>query len=294
MTKYKLSKQELQDHWDDQIRFIQKSIKEFDRGDEKEAQRLATHLRVLFHETQKSKSIFGQLKPQIIFYSSGDLYTPSNLFTSWTLLDLMVSPEGIKYNAKSNNQSRCFFLMFNDWWNEIIFDDKKNKFTRRDIVTYVANQDGGAHVDPELDESYATLTKMNSLGWTDYNGNKPLNNPAYQAIRTIANEVLYSIAISASGLKNRKKQKGKEFEMRIVDNFGRRYKWSKTEITCSLETMELVFQDKVEKRTLYIDEYKMAVKLNMLDLKSFVEKKMKRKYEWVGHIGVHLKRKKEL
>lgn len=32
--------------------------------------------------------------------------------------------------------------MFNDWWNEIIFDDKKNKFTRRDIVTYVANQDG--------------------------------------------------------------------------------------------------------------------------------------------------------
>ena len=109
MTKYKLSKQELQDHWDDQIRFIQKSIKEFDRGDEKEAQRLAAHLRVLFHETQKSKSIFGQLKPQIIFYSSGDLYTPSNLFTSWTLLDLMVSPEGIKYNAKSNNQSRCFF-----------------------------------------------------------------------------------------------------------------------------------------------------------------------------------------
>lgn len=56
MTKYKISKQELQDHWDDQ--------------DEKEAQRLATHLRVLFHETQKSKSIFGQLKPQIIFYSS--------------------------------------------------------------------------------------------------------------------------------------------------------------------------------------------------------------------------------
>ena len=102
MTKYKLSKQELQDHWDDQIRFIQKSIKEFDRGDEKEAQRLATHLRVLFHETQKSKSIFGQLKPQIIFYSSGDLYTPSNLFTSWTLLDLMV-----KVIVRSSAQHLC-------------------------------------------------------------------------------------------------------------------------------------------------------------------------------------------
>ena len=256
MAKYKLSKQEFQDHWDDQIRFIQKSIKEFDLGDEKEAQRLATHLRILFHETSSSKSIFGQLKPQIIFCSSGDLYTPSNLLTSWTLLDLMVTPERIEYNAKSVNQSRCFFLMFNDWWNEIIFDDKKNKFTRRDIVKYVANQDGGTDVDPELDKAYATLTKMNSLGWVNSNGNVPSNNPAYQAIRAVANEVLSSIAISASGLKNRTKQKEKEFEMRIVDNAGRRYKWSKTEIPCSPETMALVLKDNVEKRTLYIDEYK--------------------------------------
>ena len=49
MTKYKLSKQELQDHWDDQIRFIQKSIKEFYRAYEKEAHRIATHMRFLFH-----------------------------------------------------------------------------------------------------------------------------------------------------------------------------------------------------------------------------------------------------
>ena len=59
--------------------------------------------------------------------------------------------------------------MFEDWWNEIIFDDTKNKFTRRDIITFVANQDGGAHVDDELHEKYAMLGKMNSLGWTDGN-----------------------------------------------------------------------------------------------------------------------------
>ena len=39
---------------------------------------------------------------------------------------------------------------------------------------------------------------------------------------------------------------------------------------------------------------KMVVKLNMLDLKGFLEKKMKRKYEWIGHIGVCLKRMREL
>lgn len=264
MSKYKLGKQELQEHWDDQIRFLQKSIREFDQGDEKEAQRLATHLRILFHETSVSKSIFSQLKPNIIFYSSGDLYTPSNLLTSWTLLDLMLSPDGINYNAKLKNPSRCFFMMFNDWWNEIIFDDTRNKFTRRDIVKYIANQDGGSHVASELNEAYAALTKMNSLGWIDSHGNVSVNNPAYQAIRVIANEVLVSIDISTSGLKTRRKQKGKEFEMRIVDDRGRRYKWSKTEITCSPETMEFVLRDKAEKRTLYIDEYKNGVKIEYI------------------------------
>lgn len=104
MGKYKRSKQELQEHWDDQIRFIQKSIEEFDRGDEKEAQRLATHLRILFHETNFSKSLFSQLKPQIIFYSSGDIYTPSNLTTSWILLVMTLSPNEMKYTANLNNR----------------------------------------------------------------------------------------------------------------------------------------------------------------------------------------------
>ncbi len=79
MKKYKLNKHELREHWNDQIRFIQKSIKEFDLGDETEARRTATHLQILFHETNFSKLIFGQLKLQVSFYSSGDLYTPSNL-----------------------------------------------------------------------------------------------------------------------------------------------------------------------------------------------------------------------
>ena len=111
MTKYKLSKQELQDHWDDQIRFIQKSIKEFDRGDEKEAQRLATHLRVLFHETQKSKSIFGQLKPQIIFYS---IYHDENL-TAKIRGKIDVS-KNIKHNTARGRSDKfyCSYVDFTD------------------------------------------------------------------------------------------------------------------------------------------------------------------------------------
>lgn len=261
MAKYKLTQQELQEHWYDQVRFIQKSIKEFDSGDEKEAQRLATHLRIMFHDTQSSKSIFKQLKPRISFYSNSDLYTPSNLLASWTILNVMLESGGLRYLPKIEKSSRCFFLDFIDWWNEIIFDDHLNKFTRRDIVLYIANQDGGAHVDSQLNEAYARLTKMNSLGWMDSNGNAPINNPAYQAIRSIANEVLISINLSQNGLKNRRKQKDKKFEMRIVDEYGRRYKWSETEITCSSETMQIISKHRSEKRKLYIDEYNNGIKV---------------------------------
>ena len=51
MAKYKRSKQELQEQWDAQVRFIQKSVKEFDAGDESEARRIAASLRILFHKT---------------------------------------------------------------------------------------------------------------------------------------------------------------------------------------------------------------------------------------------------
>ena len=261
MTKYKLNKGELQEHWNDQIRFIQKSIIEFDAGDEKEAKRIATNLRILFHNTRNSKSIFKQLNLQMTFYSCADLYTPSNLLTSWTLLNIIFISNEIQYQAKLSNSSRCFFLRFDDWWNEIIFDDHYNRFTRRDIVLYIADQDGGAHVDPAINELFAKLSKMNSLGWSDRNGNIPTNNPAYHAIRAIANELLISICFSQIGLKKRIKQKNKEFEMRIVDDEGRRYKWSKTEIIFSPETMKIVEQDRMEKRTLYIDEYKDGKKI---------------------------------
>lgn len=262
--KYKLSTQELQEHWDNQIRFIRKSVEEFDLGDEMEAQRIATSLRILFHDTKLSKSLFKQLGLGITFYSSGQLYTPSNLLTSWTLLSMGLSPNGVKYKADLESHSRCFFMNFLDWWNEIIFDDHEKRFTRKDIVTFIANQDGGAHVDPKLDGTYANLIKMNSLGWSDSSGNAPVNNPAYQAVRVIANEFLVSLELFKQGLKNRRKQKNKKFEMRIVDDVGRRYKWSETEIIYSSETFQVVNKDRSEKRTLYIDEYKSGVKVEYI------------------------------
>lgn len=263
MTKYELNRNDVLEHWNDQIGFIRSSMEKFDKGAEQEAKRIASALRTLFHLTNRSKSLLAQLKLPIIFYSSGELYTPSNLVSSWTLLHMEVGPKGVYYRPNYDS-SRTFFLRFEDWWNEIIFDDKKNIFTRRDIVLFVANKDGGSHVDPEIPESYAQLVRYNSLGWqAGPMGTPPKNNPVYQAIRSIGDEVTRSDDYHNVGMKNRYKQKEKDIEMRFVDS-KKRYKWSNTEINKSEETQKIVEKHKRFSRTLYIQEFKNGQKVEYI------------------------------
>ena len=86
---------------------------------------------------------------------------------------------------------------FNDYWEEIVLIDKfSNKFSRKDIVLAVANQDGGAHIDPILNDEYAKLSRLNSLGWNWLGGNNttaPLEKAELAAIRHIAHEVLKTL-----------------------------------------------------------------------------------------------------
>lgn len=110
-------------------------MEKFDKGAEQEAKRIASALRTLFHQTNHSKSLLAQLKLPIIFYSSEELYTPSNLVSSWTLLHMEVGPKGVYYRPNYDS-SRTFFLRFEDWWNEIIFDDKKI-FSPVEILYYL-------------------------------------------------------------------------------------------------------------------------------------------------------------
>lgn len=253
MVKYKRKKDELKEYWDDQINFLIREVNEFDNGSENEARRIASCLRILLHETKYSKSLVGQIGINLIYFSSSSFYNPANLLTSWTLLTLRLGPDGIQYlpNIIYDKDSRYFCYTFDDWWNEVIFDDKSNVFTRKDIILFVANNDGGAHVDPELKESFFLLSKQNSLGIVDNFDQAPENNPIYQAVRSIAEEFLISLKIREIGLKTRKQCKDKTFEMRFFDD-SRRYKWSSTEINVSEEIMEIVNQHRVEDRKLYL------------------------------------------
>jgi hypothetical protein len=199
-SEYIQSKGELQQHLRDTIEALELSSRSFDGGFEGEANRLAAAIRVLVYDTGSSKSLLGQLgQKSIQFYET---FIPRELRTIMTysgLTAIELTPEGAKYVAvldmlPSNCPPR--WVSFDEWWNRVIFVDRKGSETsRKDLILAIANKDGGAHVDPVLDEKYADLSRRNSLAWrlSSPRGDVPLKGPEKAAVRQITHEILKSL-----------------------------------------------------------------------------------------------------
>ncbi len=204
MKTYKQTKEELLEHLRAQIQFMKLSSKSFDDGFEDEAKRLAVVIRVLVHDTRNSTSLLTLLgKKDIGFYDSSVPYDPRNLLTYNGLTMMRISTsEGASYVAPLDNgppsRSRTRKISFKVWWDGVfVIKDKYGKtLTRKDLTLSVANADGGAHVDPNLDETYSNLTRFNSIGWKFFNREVEdsfKNSLVLPSIRQIAHEVLKTL-----------------------------------------------------------------------------------------------------
>ncbi|MFZ5723957.1 MAG: hypothetical protein ACOY33_09910 [Pseudomonadota bacterium] len=94
-------------------------------------------------------------------------------------------------------------MKFEEWWNNPVLKTMPTKyFSRREIVTYVADCDGGAHVDPALDEAYMKLSRGNALGHRMLYGSVelPMAGPELACIRQIAHEVLETLKVKAKDI----------------------------------------------------------------------------------------------
>jgi len=198
--------EQLKEAFVEQIRLLEDSARSFDDGKFREAKRIALALRILLHDTNIQKSLLGQLgvKKHIPFLNTSHGYSEKNLVASMCLLSINMSNtaegETAKYLPIFEPDRQKLHIAFDKWWDDIIIDDKKNVFSRGKLVLFVANQDGGAHVDAGLGESYYNLKYNNSLGWEFVNSRgevNPLDNePALMSIRQICYEFLYSIKFS--------------------------------------------------------------------------------------------------
>ncbi|MEX0985139.1 MAG: hypothetical protein WD096_08825 [Actinomycetota bacterium] len=158
-----------------QVTFLRRSGRLFDDGAEDEALRLAVSIRVLVHDTSSSASVLELLgvKAAIAYLDS---YIPPPEPREGVLTWHMGA--GIAGLTADDSGRPCYRatrdlhpsslgpVPFDDWWGRVIIQDQAGAdFSRRALVLALANQDGGAHVDPELDSAYEALSRSNSLGW---------------------------------------------------------------------------------------------------------------------------------
>jgi hypothetical protein len=202
-TKTKRTKDDLMQQLREQRDLLQMGCDHFDAGKEVAGKHLALNLRVLLHQTKNSHSLLQQLGLRDgYFIDTAHPLIPRNGLTECGLTTIQyISDQGATYipnvlmpgGGASNRK-----IPFPDWWNNpVIKDNRGRKFSRRELVLNVSNTDGGAHVDPELDEAYMELSRKNSLAWQFSLGDgvqRDMAGPVLACMRQIAHEVLSTLA----------------------------------------------------------------------------------------------------
>jgi hypothetical protein len=196
-------KSELIELLSENVKFLEASSQAYDAGFEGEAKRLAVVLRVLLHDTKQSHSLLQQIgvKSRLRFDDSAVPINPSNLLPEPGLVMLkLTAGSGGRYIATlddlspSRVKSRAAFA---GWWsNPVMKLSDGRTWSRRDLVLTLANQEGGAHVDPTLDPDYEHLARLNALGWmfVDERGERPFEgNAVAAAVRQVAHEVIATL-----------------------------------------------------------------------------------------------------
>lgn len=179
------TREELLKLFEEQIEFLERSNAAFDEGHLSEAKRLSVPLRVLFHHTPKSHALLNQLgfNETLTWVDSAGMPDPENLLPEWGLVQAGMHIEDGKGTAsyraplgdgpptrirtKTLRLPRGSRILLDEWWTEpVVKDADGTLFSRKDFVMALANKEGGAHVDPQILESYNKIANLNSMGWT--------------------------------------------------------------------------------------------------------------------------------
>jgi len=186
----------------EQLKLLTINCVTYDNGNEIIGKQISVVLRTLFHEGKTSRSLLKEMGiREITWLNTSHGLHLDNQISECSLLTMNVSVgSGGIYLAKCQTQynlDEYRFIPFSQWWNmPVILDEQKHVINRREIVHYVADTDGGAHVDLELDEEYKEIIKPNYLGWNygdEINGKPFSGKIELICMRQIAFEVLSTI-----------------------------------------------------------------------------------------------------
>jgi hypothetical protein len=196
-----------------ELRHLRRSAREYDDGDESEAQRLAVMIRKLVHDTGRSTSLLTHLgaKSTLRYIDTRPRLPPGAppgsiiLHAGLVIVHMQFGPGGGSRFSPALDGREQELVEFNEWWEDpFVTDQHGHEFARSDFVLSVSNQDGGAHIDRTLGEQWAALTREGSLGVTisDEHGQMQHygKSLALATVRQVAWELDATLSSNASAL----------------------------------------------------------------------------------------------
>ena len=191
-----------------QLEFLERSCALFDeRKYENEAIRMAVVVRTIFHQTDNSTSLLSHLGNPLVKIPS---YIAKDFPSDKAIFFQGLSTAKIQHMVKADlvpilddGPPTLIELTFQDWWDQIVWVSGEFKLSRKQIVLYAANKDGGTHVDATLPESYSSF--IDKDGYMEipvgtFGNDKVMTysfkNTHYSSLRQISWEVINSTSLT--------------------------------------------------------------------------------------------------
>lgn len=191
----------------EQLEFLDLSCASFDAGNRSEAKRLALTVRVLCHTTKNSHGLLNLLGDESNVQMWDSLPEWHSRFktvggglahvrlggpmTGWHPISAPHPETGKPVHEVTGGVLRPFKL----WWpRKVMFPSIGDEPTRSGVVLWLANKDGGAHID-DLPERYSALKSGEAMGVRigGENGAPVDQSPFPAVMRQIAEEVRLSL-----------------------------------------------------------------------------------------------------
>ncbi len=200
--KYQRPRSEILAEFKSQEKFVVFYMNQIVEGDFDFYKPLAASFRILFHHQGANKSLLNQLEitDKLEMVSTSGRFNPSSITPFLGLLFMRLESTHAYY-VPHEIPDEFRTLSFEKWWSEeiVISDSLRHKWTRKDLVSFTANQDGGSHVDPRIDQKYYRLAYANSIGWKFFQGResqgKDMDNPVPPSLWQIGIEFLKSLEL---------------------------------------------------------------------------------------------------
>ncbi|MBI3658112.1 MAG: hypothetical protein HY232_17050 [Acidobacteria bacterium] len=209
---------ELKREFNEVVQNLRTLSEEYERGSKAAAKAIAVQLRVLLHDSKQNISLLTMFgRKRILFDSTPNLLAGTDKTPQLPLIRFqsrgVIAPEGatisdaeyvpVYWGFPGFGDALNMFipwsippwqqLPFDQWWDQrVLLIDSQTSLTRHDIILGVADQQGGAHSDPSIEEKHAIVMRQQALRFSVSLGGQsasPEHGPQYACVRQICYEV---------------------------------------------------------------------------------------------------------